>query len=198
MEHLARACARGQLSAGVVGVVCNRADAPGLARARALDLPVHLLPHIGFDSREAYDQALASLLEGLAPDLIVLAGFMRILSPGFVRRFSGRLVNIHPSLLPAFPGTRTHERAIAAGVLVHGATVHLVTEALDQGPILAQALVRVWPGDDAERLAARVLSAEHALYCRAVRWLLEGRVSLQGGRVVIEGVDSTDRLVMDT
>jgi phosphoribosylglycinamide formyltransferase-1 len=197
MEHLARACAQGQVPARVVSVVCNRADAPGLARAQALDLPVHLLPHAGFDSREAYDQALARLLEGLAPDLIVLAGFMRILSPGFVRQFSGRLVNIHPSLLPAFPGTRTHERAIAAGVLVHGATVHLVTEALDQGPILAQAVVRVWPGDDADRLAARVLSAEHGLYCRAVRWLLEDRVTVQADRVVIEGVDPADRLVMN-
>ncbi|MFZ9407711.1 MAG: phosphoribosylglycinamide formyltransferase, partial [Burkholderiaceae bacterium] len=138
MRQLALACACGQLPARVVSVVCNRADAPGLAHARSLDLPVHLLEHRQFPDRETFDAALAEHLQSVQPDLIVLAGFMRILTPGFVRAFAGRLVNIHPSLLPAFPGPRTHARALEAGVRVHGATVHLVTAELDHGPILAQ------------------------------------------------------------
>ncbi len=195
MEHLSRACAQGQLPAQVVTVLCNRPDAPGLERARALGLPWHLLPHADFPTRESFDAALAEHLHLHAPDLIVLAGFMRILTPAFVRQFQGRLVNIHPSLLPAFPGTHTHARALEAGVLVHGATVHWVTEALDHGPILAQAIVPVLPDDDVERLAARVLGLEHELYLRSVGWILDGRVRMHHGRVDIEGVDPALRLV---
>ncbi len=196
MAHLASACAQGVLPARVVGVVCNRPEAPGVSRAQALGLPLQLMSHEPYCTREAFDAALGDHLASLSPDLIVLAGFMRILSPAFVRRFSGRLVNIHPSLLPAFPGIRTHERALEAGVLVHGATVHLVTEALDHGPILAQALVAVHPEDDTGRLASRVLALEHPLYLRAVRWLLEDRVTVQAGRAVVQGIDPADRLIL--
>ena len=147
-------------------------------------------------SRETFDAALAEHLQSVQPDLIVLAGFMRILTPGFVRAFAGRLVNIHPSLLPAFPGTRTHARALEADVRVHGATVHLVTEALDHGPILAQAVVPVRDDDDEARLAARVLQAEHRLYPQVVCWMLEDRVSLHEGRMLIRGIDPSQRLIV--
>jgi phosphoribosylglycinamide formyltransferase-1 len=196
MRHLSLACASGQLPAQVVSVVCNRADAPGLEHARSLALPLQLLEHGQFADREAFDAALADHLHAVQPDLVVLAGFMRILTPAFVRAFEGRLVNIHPSLLPAFPGTRTHARALEAGVRLHGATVHLVTEALDHGPILAQAVVPVQDDDDVSRLSQRVLQAEHVLYARAVRWMLEDRVSTNGGRVHIEGVNETQRLML--
>ena len=196
MRNLALACAEGQLPAQVVAVVCNKPDAPGIKHARDLGLPLQVLDHREFPDRERFDEALARLLDAVRPDLVVLAGFMRILTPGFVRRFAGRLVNIHPSLLPAFPGVNTHARALESGVRLHGATVHLVTEALDHGPILAQAAVPVQPQDDAARLAARVLQAEHALYPRAIRWLLEDRVRVHEGCALIEGIDAEQRLMV--
>lgn len=196
MCNLAQACAEGRLPAQVVAVVCNKPDAPGIKHARDLGLPLQLLDHRDFPDRERFDEALACLLMSVQPDLVVLAGFMRILTPAFVRRFSGRLVNIHPSLLPAFPGVNTHARALESGVRLHGATVHLVTEALDHGPILAQAAVPVQPQEDATRLAARVLEAEHAIYPRAIQWLLEDRVNVHEGRAQIEGIDSAQRLLM--
>ncbi|HVE90047.1 MAG TPA: phosphoribosylglycinamide formyltransferase, partial [Burkholderiaceae bacterium] len=164
----------------VVAVVSNRADAQALDVARAHDVPVHILEHEHFDSRAAFDDALALTIDFYAPQLIVLAGFMRVLTSAFVRRYAGRLINVHPSLLPSFRGLNTHRRALDAGVLVHGATVHFVSDAVDAGPIIAQAAVAVHPDDDEASLAARVLQQEHRLLSQAVRQVLEGRV--QGDR----------------
>lgn len=162
--------------ARVAAVISNRADAQGLQFARAQGIPTEALDHKAFASREAFDAALMQLIDQHDtpehPVLVVLAGFMRILTPGFVARYAGRLVNIHPSLLPAFPGLHTHQRALDAGCTVAGATVHLVTEELDHGEILAQAIVPVLPCDTAQSLAARVLTQEHLLYPRAIRDLL--------------------------
>ncbi len=170
-----------------VGVVSNRPEAAGLAIAAARGIATHALDHRAFASREAFDAALADLLEGLQPNLILLAGFMRILTEGFVLRFEGRLLNIHPSLLPSFTGVHTHARALAAGVRLHGCSVHFVTPALDGGPIVAQAAIAVAHDDDEARLAARVLAEEHQLYPRVARWFLEGRLRLDGERVVLDG-----------
>ena len=161
-----------QLGAGIAAVISNRADAAGLALAQSLGVSTGVLDHRKFDTREAFDAALMQLIDSHQPALVVLAGFMRILTPGFVWHYAGRLVNIHPSLLPAFPGLNTHQRAIDAGCLEAGCTVHQVTAELDHGPILAQVAVPVLPGDTADTLAARVLVQEHLLYPRAVHgWL---------------------------
>jgi len=173
-----------EVPARVVAVIGNRADAPGLAIATAHGVPVTVIEHQRFASREAFDAKLAETIDGFAPDAVVLAGFMRVLSSAFVAHFAGRLMNIHPSLLPAFPGLATHRQALAAGVRVHGATVHFVSSEVDGGPIIAQAAVAVLPGDSEEALAARVLQREHVLLPRCVRWLCEGRVVLRDGRVV--------------
>jgi phosphoribosylglycinamide formyltransferase 1 len=153
--------------------------------------------HRSHATREAFDAALAAAIDAFAPRLVALAGFMRILTPGFVERYHGRLLNIHPSLLPAFPGVHTHERALAAGVKVHGCTVHFVTPALDHGPIVAQAAVPVRADDDAAALAARVLKQEHIVYPRAVRWFLEGRLALGNGVVHVKGNDAQVILAAD-
>lgn len=158
--------------ARVAAVVSNKADAAGLAFAREQGIATEVLDHKGFASREAFDAGLMALIDRHAPALVVLAGFMRILTPGFVARYAGRLVNIHPSLLPAFTGLNTHQRAIDAGCRVAGVTVHQVTAELDVGPILDQAVVPVLPGDTADTLAARVLTQEHVIYPRAVRALI--------------------------
>jgi phosphoribosylglycinamide formyltransferase-1 len=160
------------LGAEVVAVISSRADAPGLTFAREAGLAAEVLDHRSFESRQAYDQALIQCIDRHRPALVVLAGFMRILTPDFVRRYEGRLVNIHPSLLPAFPGLHTHRRAIEARCQVAGATVHLVTAELDHGPILAQAVVPVLPDDTEQSLAARVLSQEHRIYPQAIATLL--------------------------
>nr|WP_145546538.1 phosphoribosylglycinamide formyltransferase [Variovorax boronicumulans] len=166
----------GRLHTRVAAVLSNRPDCAGLARAQALGVPTAAVDHRAFaqaaDPRAAFDAALADAIDGYAPDLVVLAGFMRILTPGFVRRYAGRLVNIHPSLLPAFPGLHTHRRAIEAGCRVAGATVHRVTEELDHGPILDQVVVPVLPGDDEAALSARVLTQEHRMYPRVIERLL--------------------------
>ena len=159
--------------ARVAAVVSNKADAAGLAFAREQGIATEVLDHKGFASREAFDAELMALIDRHAPALVVLAGFMRILTPGFVARYAGRLVNIHPSLLPAFTGLHTHQRAIDAGCKVAGVTVHQVTAELDVGPILDQAVVPVLPGDTADTLAARVLTQEHVIYPRAVRALVQ-------------------------
>ncbi len=198
LANLERACRSQQLPARIGLVLSNRPQAPGVALAQKLGLPVQTLAHTDFDSREAFDDRVAELIEASAADLVVLAGFMRILSDRFVKRFEGRLVNIHPSLLPAFAGLDTHARALEAGVRVHGATVHLVTPTLDHGPILAQAAVPVHAEDDVESLRARVLSAEHRIYPPAVRWLLEDRVRVIDGRVSVNGIDDAERLLMET
>ena len=152
----------------VAAVLSNKADAKGLALAREQGIATQVLDHKAFDSREAFDAALAQAIDAYEPALVVLAGFMRILTPGFVDHFAGRLVNIHPSLLPAFTGLHTHQRAIDAGCRFAGCTVHLVTAELDVGPILDQAVVPLLPGDTADTLAARVLAQEHVIYPRAV------------------------------
>jgi len=163
-----------RFGARIAAVISNKAEAGGLALAASHGIATAVVSHQAFDSREAFDAALAEAVDAHAPVLVVLAGFMRILTPGFVARYAGRLVNIHPSLLPAFPGLHTHQRAIEAGCKVAGVTVHQVTAELDHGPILAQAVVPVLPDDTAATLAARVLSQEHLLYPRAIAgWLLD-------------------------
>ena len=167
-----------RLGARVVAVISNKADAGGLAFAASKGLPTAVVPHAAFTSREAFDAALAEQIDAHSPALVVLAGFMRILTPDFVARYEGRLLNIHPSLLPAFPGLHTHRRAIEAGCKVAGVTVHQVTAELDHGPILDQAVVPVLPGDTAEALAARVLTQEHRLYPRAIAGWLAANVAV--------------------
>jgi len=172
------------LPGACAAVISNRPDAAGLAWAAQRGLPTRVVDHKAFPSREAFDAALAAEIEALGAELVLLAGFMRVLGEPFVRRFAGRLVNIHPSLLPAFPGLHTHEAALQAGVRVHGCTVHFVTPTLDCGPIIAQAAVPVLPGDTADALAARVLRQEHIVYPQAARGILAGRCRLAAGRVV--------------
>ncbi len=163
----------GRYGARVAAVISNKADAKGLVFAREQGIATEVLDHKAFPSREAFDEALAQAIDCHAPTLVVLAGFMRILTPGFVAHYAGRLVNIHPSLLPAFPGLHTHQRAIDAGCKFAGVTVHLVTAELDVGPILDQAVVPVLPDDTADTLAARVLTQEHVIYPRAVAQLVQ-------------------------
>lgn len=181
----------------VAAVISNRPDAPGLEWARAQGLAAEALDHKGFATREAFDSALAERIASHRADLVLLAGFMRIFTEGFIRRFPRRILNIHPSLLPAFPGLHTHRQALAAGVKLHGATVHVVTPALDSGPIVVQGAVPVLADDDEERLAARVLAVEHRIYPQAVRWFVEGRVEFAAGDVVrVRGTGvSTDNMV---
>jgi phosphoribosylglycinamide formyltransferase-1 len=174
--------------ARVAAVISNRADAAGLDFARVAGVPSHVVSHTEYGSREAFEEALARAIDRYEPALVVLAGFMRVLTPGFVRRYEGRLVNIHPSLLPLFPGLHTHRQALAAGVRIHGATVHFVSHEVDGGAIIAQAAVPVRPDDDENTLACRVLAQEHRLLPRAVRLLLEGRVRLQNGKVALDRV----------
>ncbi len=183
MEALLAAVARGELPVRVAAVISNRPDAKGLETAAAQGVPTAVVDHKAHAGREAFDAALAECIDGYAPDLVVLAGFMRILTEGFVRHYEGRLLNIHPSLLPSFPGLRTHQRALDEGVRIHGCTVHFVTPALDHGPVVVQAAVPVLDGDDEATLAARVLQQEHIVYPLAVRWFAEDRLTLEGGRV---------------
>ncbi len=190
MEAIVARCADEGWPARVAAVISNRADAAGLAFAREHGIATAVVDHKAFASRESFDAALAQTIEGFAPDVVALAGFMRILGPEFVQRFDGRLVNIHPSLLPAFPGLHTHKRAIEAGCKVAGASVHFVTTDLDHGPIIGQALVPVLPDDSEQALAARVLVQEHRLYPRAIRWLVEGALRRQGGVVRHAGGES--------
>jgi len=174
----------------VKGVISNVADAKGLEFARARGIATRVVEHHRFPAREAFDAALEREIETFAPRLVALAGFMRVLGAVFVRRYSDRLLNIHPALLPSFPGLDTHARALAAGVKLHGCTVHFVTAEVDHGPIVIQAAVRVQPSDTAESLAARVLEQEHVIYPRAVRWFLDGRLLLQNGAVTVKGNDA--------
>ena len=171
--------------ATVAAVISNRGDAAGLAFARARGVATAVIEHREFATRDAFDARLAAAVDAYEPDLVVLAGFMRVLGDAFVGRYLGRLINIHPSLLPAFPGLATHRQALAAAVRVHGATVHFVAPAVDGGPIIAQAAVAVRRDDTEETLAARVLEREHRLLPRCVRWLCEGRIALVDGRVEV-------------
>jgi len=178
--------------ARVVAVISNRADAAGLAIAAAHGVPATVIEHQRFASREAFDANLATVIDAQEPDAVILAGFMRVLGSAFVARYAGRLINIHPSLLPAFPGLATHRQALAAGVRVHGATVHFVSNAVDGGAIIAQAAVAVRPEDTEETLAARVLQREHVLLPRCLRWLCEGRIALVEGRVAFGDVPADE------
>jgi len=183
-----RALVEAGLPVGVV--VSNRHDAAGLDFARSREIPAVVVEHRKFPSREAFELELAGAIDGFSPRLVALAGFMRVLSPAFVRRYEGRMLNIHPSLLPAFPGLHTHERALAAGVKQHGCTVHFVTAELDSGPIVIQAAVPVRPAESADQLAARVLAQEHVIYPRAVRWFIDGRLVIRNGVVGVKGEDA--------
>jgi phosphoribosylglycinamide formyltransferase-1 len=172
-------------------VISNEAGARGVAAAARRGVATAIVDHRKFAGRNAFDAALAAEIDRHQPDLVVLAGFMRILTDGFVERYSGRLINIHPSLLPAFPGLATHRRALEAGVRIHGCTVHFVTSAVDSGPVIAQAAVPVLPDDTEERLAARVLAEEHRIFPQAIRWIAQGRAVLgPDGRVRISGARS--------
>jgi phosphoribosylglycinamide formyltransferase-1 len=172
-------------------VISNRPDAAGLPWAAARGLTTVVVDHKSYRNRADFDAALAEEIDRQSPDLVVLAGFMRILSDDFVRRYEGRLLNIHPSLLPAFPGLRSHAAALAAGVKLHGATVHFVTPSLDSGPIVVQAAVPVLAGDTEDSLSARVLAQEHQIYPEAIRWFLEGRLCLADGCVRLIGESTT-------
>lgn len=175
------------LSVSVAAVISNRADSPGLEIARSRGVPAFAVEHRDYAVREDFDAALAGRIDEYSPDFVILAGFMRILGCDFVRRYSGRLVNIHPSLLPSFPGTATHRRALDEGVRIHGCTVHFVTDKLDHGAIIIQAAVPVLEADSEATLAARVLEQEHRIYPEAIRWLVEGRLKMAGNRVLLDG-----------
>lgn len=180
------------LPADIRAVISNRPDAAGLAYARDRGIATEVVDHTAYPDRAAFDAALAACIDRHAPDLVVLAGFMRILTPGFVEHYRGRMINIHPSLLPAFTGLHTHRRAIEAGCRVAGVTVHFVTGELDGGPIIAQAAVPVLAGDSETTLAARVLVQEHLLYPQVVRWFIDGRLALRDGRAVLRGDAAPD------
>ncbi len=174
----------------VAAVISNVAGAGGLAIASRRGVPAMVVKHGDFPSRGAFEAAVAAEIDRFAPKLVAYAGFMRVVTAGFVERYAGRMLNIHPSLLPAFPGLRTHERALAAGVKVHGCTVHVVTPELDSGPIVIQAAVPVRDGDTADTLAARVLRQEHVVYPRAVHWFLDGKLVVESGLVRVKGGDA--------
>ena len=182
-QAIVQRCAAEAWPAQVVAVVGNRPGAAAFDFAAAQGIVTALVDHRHFASREAFDAELMRVVDAFAPDLVVLAGFMRILGTRFVQRYEGRMLNIHPSLLPAFPGLHTHERALAAGCKAVGATVHFVTPELDHGPIVMQSVVPVQPGDDAGALAARVLATEHVIYPLAVRWFIEDELKVEGGLV---------------
>ncbi|KAA2235318.1 phosphoribosylglycinamide formyltransferase [Salinarimonas soli] len=184
MVSLIEAAAAPGFPAEIALILSNRPDAGGLARAAAAGLATATIDHKAYPDRESFERALDEALTQAGIELVCLAGFMRVLTPWFVERWTGRMLNIHPSLLPAFRGTHTHERALAEGVLIHGCTVHFVVPELDAGPIVAQAAVRVLPGDTPETLGARVLAQEHVLYPQALRMVAGGLVRLENGRVV--------------
>ncbi|KQV48270.1 phosphoribosylglycinamide formyltransferase [Pelomonas sp. Root1217] len=183
MEAIVKACKAEGWPAEVAAVISNRPDAGGLQFAAEQGIATAVVDHKAYATREDFDAELARVIDGFAPDLVVLAGFMRILTPGFTVRYAHRMLNIHPSLLPAFTGLHTHERALEMGCKVAGATVHFVTAELDHGAIVMQAVVPVLPGDDTKALSARVLAAEHRIYPLSVRWFVEGTLVWDGERV---------------
>ncbi|HXH03088.1 MAG TPA: phosphoribosylglycinamide formyltransferase [Candidatus Competibacteraceae bacterium] len=187
----------GSLPVELAAVISNRPGAAGLERARAAGIPAFTLDHKNFLDRASFDAALRELIDAQRPDYVLLAGFMRILSDAFVEHYRGRMLNIHPSLLPAYRGVDTHARALAAGERWHGASVHFVTPELDGGPVILQARVPVLPGDDADTLAARVLEQEHRIYPLALRWLARGRVRLEGDTVLLDGQPLSRPLLLE-
>lgn len=186
MEAVVRAAQAEQWPARIVAVISNRADAQGLVFAAEHGIATAVVANKEYASREEFDAALQAVVDGFAPDLVVLAGFMRILTPPFVEHYAGRMLNIHPSLLPLFPGVATHRQALAAGVTEHGATVHFVTAELDHGPAVASATVPVLPGDTEDSLSARVLVQEHLLYPRAIRLFIDDKLSVEHGQVRVD------------
>src|SRR2546423_4731546 len=190
MEAIVRACAAEGWNARIAAVVSNRPEAPGLAFARERGIATAVVDHTGYPDRDAFDAELARVLDAHEPDVIALAGFMRILGPAFVQRYERRLLNVHPSLLPAFTGLHTHRRAIEAGCKLHGPTVHFVTAALDHGPIILQAAVPVLPADTEATLSARVLARAHTIYPKAVRGVVEGVLREEAGVVTHTGGES--------
>lgn len=191
MEALLKSSLPGKVAA----VISNRPEAQGLQIAQSYGVDTAVVDHKSYPSREDFERALIEAIDRYRPDLVALAGFMRILTDGFVAHYPGRLLNIHPSLLPAFPGLHTHARALAAGVKIHGCTVHFVTSNLDHGPIVIQAAAPVLPEDSEDALAARVLTHEHRIYPQAVRWFLENRLEIQGERVRVKDVQSGDAVL---
>ncbi|PKV45583.1 formyltetrahydrofolate-dependent phosphoribosylglycinamide formyltransferase [Janthinobacterium sp. 61] len=186
MEAVVRAAQAEQWPARIAAVISNRADAQGLVFAAEHGIATAVVANKDYASREQFDAALQAVIDGFAPDLVVLAGFMRILTPPFVDHYAGRMLNIHPSLLPLFPGMATHRQALEAGVTEHGATVHFVTAELDHGPAVASAVVPVLPGDTEDSLSARVLVQEHLLYPRAIRLFIDDKLSVEHGQVRVD------------
>ncbi|NHI01254.1 MULTISPECIES: phosphoribosylglycinamide formyltransferase [Oceanimonas] len=186
LQALLDQAAAGRLGGEVVAVISNKADAYGLERARAAGVATEVLPGRDFADRDSFDAALRQRIDGYTPDLVVLAGFMRILTPALVRHYEGRMLNIHPSLLPKYQGLNTHQRAIDAGDDEHGCSVHFVTEELDGGPVILQARVPVFADDDATTVAERVHVQEHAIYPLAVRWFCDGRLAMKGGQAWLD------------
>lgn len=186
-----QAIVEAKLPLHIAAVISNKPDASGLSYAQAQGIATRVVDHRDYASREAFDAALMQAIDALKPDLVVLAGFMRILTADFVNHYAGRLINIHPSLLPAFPGLATHEQALKAGVKIHGCTVHFVTPQVDHGPIVAQSALAVKPDDTPDSLAARVLTLEHRIYPQAIRWFAEDRLTITpGGRVNVRTMET--------
>ena len=188
LQALIDACKDDDFPAEIVMVLSNKADAYGLERAKEADIPTAVLSHKDFDDRESFDEAMSEIIEGTGAELVCLAGFMRLLSDGFVRKWRDKLINIHPSLLPAYKGLHVHERMIEEGARFGGCTVHFVRPAMDEGPIIVQAAVPIFQDDDADTLAGRILEQEHVIYPQAVRYIAEGRVRVSAERVIIEDV----------
>ncbi len=187
MLALVKAAAAADYPAEVVGVISDKADAGGLAKAAAEGIATFAFVRKDFSSKDAHEAAIFACLDTLRPDILCLAGYMRLLTGEFIRRYEGRIINIHPSLLPLFPGLHTHQRALDAGMRIAGCTVHYVTEGMDEGPVIGQAAVPVLADDSAETLAARVLTVEHQLYPKALRLFAEGKVRMEGGKAVSDG-----------
>lgn len=187
LQALINAVRNGKLPAEILAVISNESSAPAVARARTAGIPVHVINHRHYPSREEFDRALMQKIDTYQPRLVVLAGFMRILSDVFIDHYHGRLMNIHPSLLPAFPGLNTHARVLTGGAKSHGASVHFVTHEVDGGPVIIQASVPVLPDDTPEILAERVLAEEHRIYPLAIEWFLDNRLLIDQGRVLLDG-----------
>lgn len=192
LQSIIDAASDGSLAVDIRAVLSNEPDAYGLERARRAGIKTQVINHRDYPSRDEFDAALMECIDAFEPGLVALAGFMRILTPAFVNHYHGRLMNIHPSLLPDFPGLDTHQRALDAGVREHGASVHFVTPDLDGGPVIIQARVPVKAHDDADTLAARVLEREHEIYPQAIRWFAEGRLKIAGEKVLLDGKPSLE------
>jgi phosphoribosylglycinamide formyltransferase-1 len=198
LQSIVDQVAAGHLGIEIRAVISNRADAPGLAHAHQAGIPTQVVDARDYGDRDRFDHALMQAIDAHGPGLVVLAGFMRILGATFIRHYAGRLINIHPSLLPAYKGLHTHARALAANEREHGASVHFVTPDVDGGPVILQARVPVRPGDTPETLAARVLTEEHRILPLAIQWFVQGRLSLDGDRVLLDGLQRPEQGLVTT